>query len=77
MSLDQIMRDFYNSNPENLKNMTVGEKMKALIMAEDYGLVRQHISDEFIEMARAMLGDYQYIEEKENKYQENLKSIKK
>lgn len=77
MSLDQIMRDFYNSNPENLKNMTVGEKMKALIMAEDYSLVRQHISNEFIEMAKAMLGDYEYIEEKENKYQENLKSVGK
>lgn len=77
MSLDQIMRDFYNSIPENLKNMTVGEKMKALIMADDYSLVRQHISNEFIEMAKAMLGDYEYIEEKENKYQENLKSTKK
>ena len=77
MSLDQIMRDFYNSNPENLKNMTVGEKMKALIMAEDYSLVRQHISNEFIEMAKAMLGDYEYIKEKENKYQENLKSTEK
>lgn len=77
MSLDQIMRDFYNSSPENLKNMTVGEKMKALIMADDYSLVRQHISNEFIEMAKAMLGDYEYIEEKENKYQENLKSTKK
>ena len=77
MSLDQIMRDFYNSNPENLKNMTVGEKMKALIMAEDYSLVRQHISNEFIEMAKAMLGDYEYIKEKENTYQENLKSVGK
>jgi len=77
MSLDQIMRDFYNSNPKNLKNMTVGEKMKALITAEDYSLIRPHISTEFIEMAKAMLDDYQYIEEKENKYQENLKSTDK
>jgi hypothetical protein len=56
--------------------MTVGDKMKALIMADDYNKVRVHVSDEFINMARTMLGDFKYIEEKEEKYQELVKSFK-
>jgi hypothetical protein len=49
--------------------MTVGEIMQALIMAEDYNKVRVNVSDEFINMAKAMLGDFVYIKEKEEKYQ--------
>jgi|688.fasta_scaffold518136_4 hypothetical protein len=56
--------------------MTVGDKMKALIMADDYNKVRVNVSDEFINMARTMLGDFKYIEEKEEKYQELVKSFK-
>jgi hypothetical protein len=56
--------------------MTVGDIMKALIMADDYNKVRVNVSDEFINMAKVMLGDFKYIEEKEEKYQELVKSFK-
>jgi hypothetical protein len=56
--------------------MTVGERMKMLITAEDYYAVRSETSDEFIKMAEVMLGDYEYIREKEKKYQELLKTLK-
>ena len=56
--------------------MTVGDIMKALIMADDYNKVRVNVSDEFINMAKVMLGDFRYIEEKEEKYQELVKSFK-
>jgi hypothetical protein len=56
--------------------MTVGERMKMLITADDYNSVRVNVSDEFIAMAKGMLGDYEYIKEKEEKYQELLKVLK-
>ena len=55
--------------------MTVGEIMKSLITAEDYNIVRITVSDQFIDMAKAMLGDFEYIKEKEEKYQELMKSF--
>jgi hypothetical protein len=55
--------------------MTVGERMKMLITAEDYYAVRSETSDEFIAMAKTMLGDYQYIREKEENYQEMVKML--
>lgn len=55
--------------------MTVGERMKMLITAEDYYLVRSVTSDEFIAMAKGMLGDYEYIREKEEHYQEMVKML--
>lgn len=57
------------------KNMTVGEIMQALITAEDYNKVRMGVSDEFINMAKAMLGDYEYIREKEEEYQKILQTL--
>jgi hypothetical protein len=56
--------------------MTVGDRMKMLITADDYNSVRMLVSDEFINMAKTMLGDFKYIEEKEFKYQEFISSIK-
>ena len=55
--------------------MTVGNIMKSLVMAKDYNETRMKVSDEFINMAKVMLGDYEYIREKEDKYQELLKMI--
>ncbi len=55
--------------------MTIGDIMKKLITAEDYNIVRITVSDQFIDMAKAMLGDYEYIREKEEKYQELMKSL--
>jgi hypothetical protein len=55
--------------------MTVGEVMKKLITAEDYNIVRITVSDQFIDMAKTMLGDFEYIKEKEEKYQELMKSL--
>jgi len=55
--------------------MTVGEIMKSLITAEDYNIVRITVSDQFIDMAKATLGDFEYIKEKEEKYQELMKSF--
>ena len=55
--------------------MTVGDIMKSLVMAEDYNETRMKVSDEFINMAKVMLSDYEYIREKEEKYQELLKML--
>lgn len=55
--------------------MTIGDIMKSLVMAEDYNEARMKVSDEFINMAKVMLGDYEYIREKEEKYQELLKML--
>lgn len=55
--------------------MTIGDIMKSLVMAEDYNEARIKVSDEFINMAKVMLGDYEYIREKEEKYQELLKML--
>jgi len=55
--------------------MTVGNIMKSLVMAEDYNEARIKVSDEFINMAKVMLGDYEYIREKEEKYQELLEML--
>lgn len=55
--------------------MTVGEIMQALITAEDYNKVRMNVSDEFINMAKAMLGDYEYIREKEEEYQKIIQAL--
>jgi hypothetical protein len=55
--------------------MTVGDIIKSLVMAEDYNEARMKVSDEFINMAKVMLGDYEYIREKEEKYQELLKML--
>ena len=49
--------------------------MKSLVMAEDYNETRMKVSDEFINMAKVMLSDYEYIREKEEKYQELLKML--
>lgn len=57
--------------------MTVGETLKKLVTAEDYNIVRATVSDEFIEMAKCMLGDFDYIKEKEEKYQELIKFLNK
>ncbi len=57
--------------------MTVGETMKKLVTAEDYNIVRATVSDEFIDMAKCMLGDFDYIKEKEEKYQELIKFLNK
>lgn len=57
--------------------MAVGETMKKLVTAEDYNIVRATVSDEFIEMAKCMLGDFDYIKEKEEKYQELIKFLNK
>jgi len=43
--------------------------MKSLIMADNYNQVRVNVSDEFINMAKCMLGDFKYIEDKELEYQ--------
>jgi hypothetical protein len=56
--------------------MNVGETMKMLITADDYNSVRVRVSDEFISMAKGVLGDYEYIKEKEEKYQELLSILK-
>lgn len=56
--------------------MNVGETMKMLITADDYNSVRVRVSDEFIAMAKGVLGDYEYIKEKEEKYQELLSILK-
>lgn len=56
--------------------MTVGDIMKALITAEDYNRVRVCVADQFLVMAKGMLPDYEYIKEKEEKYQELVKSFK-
>ena len=42
--------------------MTVGERMKMLITADDYNSVRVNVSDEFIAMAKGMLGDYDAVQ---------------
>jgi hypothetical protein len=55
--------------------MTVGNIMKSLVMAEDYNAARMKVSDEFINMAKVMLSDYEYIREKEEKYQELLEML--
>lgn len=57
--------------------MTVGNIIKSLVMAEDYNEARMKVSDEFINMAKVMLSDYEYIREKEEKYQELLEMYKK
>ena len=57
--------------------MTVGEALKKLVTAENYTQVRMTISDEFINFIKDMLpSDYEYIEEKENNYQEMLIILK-
>ena len=57
--------------------MTVGEALKKLVMAENYVQVRMTISDEFINFIKDVLpSDYEYIEEKENNYQEMLTLLK-
>lgn len=57
--------------------MTVGEALKKLVTAENYTQVRMTISDEFINFVKEMLpSDYEYIEEKENNYQEMLTLLK-
>ena len=56
--------------------MTVGEIMKSLITAEDYNEARMRVSDEFINMAKAMLGDFDYIREKEENYQKIMQVLK-
>ena len=57
--------------------MTVGEALKKLVTAENYTQVRMTISDEFINFIKDMLpSDYEYIEEKENDYQEMLTILK-
>lgn len=57
--------------------MTVGEALKKLVTAENYTQVRMTISDEFINFVKEMLpSDYEYIEEKENNYQEMLMILK-
>ncbi len=56
--------------------MTVGKIMEMLINAEDYDSVRAKVSDEFIDMAKVMLGDFEYIREKEEKYQELIESLR-
>ena len=57
--------------------MTVGEALKKLVTAENYAQVRRTISDEFINFIKNMLpSDYEYIEEKENDYQEMLIILK-
>jgi hypothetical protein len=57
--------------------MTVGEALKKLVTAENYTQVRMTISDEFINFIKNMLpSDYEYIEEKENDYQEMLIILK-
>jgi hypothetical protein len=55
--------------------MTVGNIIKSLVMAENYNEARMKVSDEFVNMAKVMLGDYEYIREKEEKYQELLKML--
>jgi len=55
--------------------MTVGNIMKSLVMAEDYNEARMKVSDEFINMAKVMLSDYEYIKKKEETYQELLKML--
>lgn len=57
--------------------MTVGEVMKKLVTAEDYNIARATVSDEFISMAKCVLGDFDYIKEKEEKYQELVKFLNK
>ena len=57
--------------------MTVGEALKKLVTAENYTQVRMTISDEFINFIKDMFpSDYEYIEEKENNYQEMLTILK-
>jgi hypothetical protein len=57
--------------------MTVGEALKKLVTAENYTQVRMTISDEFINFIKDMFpSDYEYIEEKENNYQEMLIILK-
>lgn len=56
--------------------MNVGETLDMLINAENYAIERVNISDQFIEMAKAMLSDYRFIAEKEENYQEYILSIK-
>jgi hypothetical protein len=56
--------------------MTVGETMSKLIKADNYAEERVQVSDAFIEMAKAMLGDYEYIREKEEAYQELIRGLK-
>jgi len=55
--------------------MTVGNIIKSLVMAENYNEARMKVSDEFVSMAKVMLSDYEYIIEKEEKYQELLKML--
>lgn len=52
--------------------MTIGDRMNELINAEFYMAVRLRTSDEFIEMAKVMLPDYEKIREKEEVYQNTL-----
>ena len=56
--------------------MTVGETMSKLIKADNYAEERVQVSDAFIEMAKAMLGDYEYIREKEEAYQQLIANLK-
>jgi len=56
--------------------MTVGERMKSLIMAEDYNEARIKVSDEFMNMAKVMLSDFDYIREKEENYQKIMQVLK-
>ena len=57
--------------------MTVQETLKKLITAEYYAEVRMTISDNFISFVKDMLPmDYEYIEVKEEEYQQFLKILK-
>jgi hypothetical protein len=56
--------------------MTVGETMSKLIKADNYAEERVQVSDAFIEMAKAMLGDYEYIREKEEAYQQLIANLR-
>jgi hypothetical protein len=57
--------------------MTIGETLKKLITAEHYAEVRITVPDNFISFIKEMLpDDYEYIEAKEESYQEVLTILK-
>lgn len=57
--------------------MTVQEKLKKLITAENYAEVRMTTSDDFISFVKDMLpNQYEYIEAKEEEYQRILNLLK-
>lgn len=57
--------------------MTVQEKLKKLITAENYFSERLNISDDFITFVKDMLPmEYEYIEAKEEEYQTILNFLK-